>query len=247
MWVRRLALVFLFGCGDRLADADYQGEPLLTLSGPVVLLDGDEFVRLVGCELDLVACEDECDECGRCIKDHVACVDRQFEEDAALPELQFGIFWADDGEEEEPPTLQSFSLVTTSFPARWTLSIYAPPPAGVVTLDGEHGRYGLGLLLVWIDANKNGRWDRGRDPIVGGAINRAVVYTPDGVSHPEVGDLPAGFHSMSLVPSCEEGEPRRFIEDGDAIALELSFEAGFENRLIADIDCADDEVEPEET
>lgn len=237
-----LALIAALGCGDALAPADFQGEPLLTLSGPITQPDGPNAIAFAQCDAAWLSCVQTCDTCAQCDAAFVDCVDaRQIA--TPPPKLNLGLFWssahrARDGSDAIPQVIAT-SQVRPSFPATWTLSVYTPPPASVLTAGSTSGQYTLGLVLVWMDANHDGVWTRRVDPIVGGARLRAVLYTPDGLDDARLGRFTAGFHPVSVEWHCEPPTPNTpmIAPDNYPMDVEVSAEENFVRALLLDVDC----------
>ena len=242
MWPHNLVTVsiltlVIYGCGDPLAKADYQGEPMLSLEGPIDLPNGPNFIALASCESDWFECQETCSDCDPCDDTFNECADEMLIAQPEPPPLRLGIFWSREVKNGAEPRLQAFSLVTSSFPARWSLTLYSPPPNAALLRGSDSGRYSLGLVLVWLDANEDGRWTRGSDPIVGGAELRAVLYTPDGVNDERLGHYGPGYHPLSLFPTCEIGLGHEGERDDSPMTLELSLEPELLRNLVLDTNC----------
>lgn len=133
MSVRASFPLMLVGCG-RLADGDYVGEPLFSLTGNVV----DD-----GSSRDL--------------------------------DLRVALFWANDGAEREEQAV----VVTTRFPAEYTMSLYAWPPDEArfdAQWDPGH-RYAIGIPLVYADRNRDQQWNLGEEPVLGGSERQVVLFS----------------------------------------------------------------------
>lgn len=224
----------LIACGDPLVSGDYRGKVLLRLSGPVDVPDGVAFLDLAMCEARVFECYAECETetCQAC--------DDGFDRCAANPParqdapFRLGIFWAQG---TGAPVVQQFGLTVSDFPAQYGVTIYAPPPQAVLQ-PAEEGRYALGLLIVYLDQDLDGRFSQGTDPVVGGADGRAVVYTPEGLSDERFGSLDAGYHRMSIVSICTPDGGELLAEsDSTDMILTLSAETEFQRRLLLDLDC----------
>lgn len=239
-----LALIAALGCGDALAPADFQGEPLLTLNGPITQPDGPNAIAFAQCDAAWLECAQACESCTQCDATFVNCVEtRQIA--TPPPKLNLGLFWSgahrttDDSTDDAIPQVIATSQVRPSFPAAWTLSVYTPPPASLLTAGSTSGRYTLGLVLVWMDANHDGVWTRGADPIVGGARLRAVLYTPDGLDDARLGRFPAGFHPVSVEWECTPQAPSTpmIASDSYPMEVEVTAEKDFVRSLLFDVDC----------
>ncbi|MEZ4474101.1 MAG: hypothetical protein R3F60_25600 [bacterium] len=184
-WITLPFLAAVLGCGDPLVGGAYRGRPLLALEGPIELPQGADFLAAAECEGDWFDCfdrqcdldeDDFCPPCDdafeRCMRSSAARFD--------TGKLRLGLFWARPDEAGGSPSVQQFALVVASFPARYQLSLYAPPPAAVLQPGSAGGRYGLGLLLVYLDTDADDGFTAGRDPIVGGAPGGPCSTPPAG-------------------------------------------------------------------
>ncbi|MCB9544942.1 MAG: hypothetical protein H6706_03520 [Myxococcales bacterium] len=238
-----LGLLALGGCGDPLVSAAYRGRPLLALEGPIEMPQGAGFLGEAECDGAWFECfDDRCDLdrddfCPPCDDAYYACVDRAA--DVAPGALRLGLFWARPDDAGAAPAVQHFALVVASFPARYQLSLYTPPPAEALQRGSASGQYGLGLLLVYLDTDADDRFTPGRDPIVGGAPGRAILYSPGGVRDADLGAWAAGFHRLAIGPTCEGGGglAQAAIADDSPMALVLSADPGVLQTLLLDPDC----------
>lgn len=233
-------LLALAGCGDELATADYEGEPLVQLQGPISLTDGPNFIAYARCDAEWFACTDRCPACLSCDLQFTECVDAQV---ASMPppKLNLGLFWSGADQPGSVPTMVATSKVRPSFPASWTLSVFTPPPSSMLRAGSGSGRYSLGLVLVWMDANFDGRWQRGADPIVGGAQYRAVLYTPDGLEDAKLGTFGPGYHPVSVIQYCGPAEkneqPPMLVADDHPMEVWVTLAPEFIRTLLLDLDC----------
>lgn len=109
-------------------------------------------------------------------------------------ELRVALFWANGGAAREERT----TVVSTTFPAQYTLEVYAYPPDDVRFAPGWDPTrlYAVGFPLVYADRDADGQWDLD-DAVLGGSTDQVVVWAEqpgeaigaDGA----VVDLPAGF------------------------------------------------------
>jgi len=159
---------------------------------------------------------------------------RVHEEPAATGPLRLAIFWTTkslaDGLGDPLSSVAQQALTTGIFPARYALSLHEPPPQEVVVSvpDGE-GRYALGVLLAYVDANQDGMVSEGE--LEGGATDLVVLYTPGGASGSEFGTLAAGYHTMKPAGECPE-EGRLPLEAAPRQEFEVVVGGG-----VPDVDC----------
>lgn len=156
-------------------------------------------------------------------------------ESEATGELQVAVFWA------LPSGGALFSTVgaveqqvdaTTSFPARFALTLHRPPEAALVaTTPDVSGAYAVAMVLVYLDQDGDARWDRETEPLVGAASDTFLVYAPDGLTGGRFGVLATGFHLLRADrEACVGGSVEA---DVDAVQLTVS---GTYPKLL-DVDC----------
>jgi len=91
-------------------------------------------------------------------------------------DLRVSVFWAGDDHTTEERNV----ALTTSFPARYELSIYAyPPDEAMLDAPWSGGAYAVGLPLLYLDEDGDGRWSEDTDPLVGGASEEVVLFAED--------------------------------------------------------------------
>ncbi len=253
--VTPLLWLALAACGDELADADYRGEPLFVIQGPVAFPDGLDFLQVASCEEQTHDCfiseEESCadegcfEPCDEIWESCIAELDGGPEVDSLEGvSLRLGLFWSragvGGGAGDEGDRVEQTAHIEPGFPARYELALHAPPPDAVVK-STRAGRYAIGLVLVYIDADFDERFTPGRDQIAGGAPERAILYTPAGV---ELGDTSwrAGYHRVLTGQVCDEAADGGKIidlaaDDAPTLRVELSATPGFLAALLLDEDC----------
>ena len=193
-----LTLPLSSACGDALVDAQWRGEALFTINGFVYLALSPE----------------------------------EFEATDYLQdgELRTALFWA-------PTRGSSYSLAGAveqdvsavgSFPARFALTIYAPPPTELLRPDPETSAdFAVGLLVAYRDINGNDQWDRATERFVGGATDRFVLYVPNGIANTAFGRLDAGFHRIKPGAPCDGATESARYELDEAANVSLMVGRGF--------------------
>lgn len=176
----------LSACGEPLVDGDYHGEALFELEGSVLLQ-----------------------------KDYWETLENPNGAPFPPGELRLAVFWATNINGPSSQSVEAVDVVeqqavtTTSFPAKFKMSLFTPPPAELLAEAPEgEGEVALGLVLVYTDKNGDGRWTREEDALVGGAPAQALVYTPGGASSPQLGDLSPGYQRLRVREDpdlCSEG------------------------------------------
>lgn len=209
-WTRVCALgavaTGLAGCGDAAVDGRWPGEPLYTITG---------WVELESATTSAI------DDTQR-----------------ASGELRVGIFWAPTkGIDFQLETAVEQDVSTAgTFPARFTVTLYEPPPDALLhpVIDGS-GELAQALLLAYLDQDGDGAWDRASEPLIGGASQRLLLYTPGGIVSDSFGQLGPGFHRVTPSGDCGGGVAR-FAVDKTA-DVELAVSMSFPASAMLDLDC----------
>lgn len=118
-------------------------------------------------------------------------------------ELRLAVFWSRHGLStgtglRAVDSVEQQAVTTSTFPARYELELFTPPPEDVVFPADGSGEYAVGLILVYVDENNDRVWNDDIDRLVGGAPDRALVYTPEGATSDFFGTLGAGFHRVRI-------------------------------------------------
>ena len=159
--------------------------------------------------------------------------------------MRLAIFWARHGVATpggRVSTVEQAGLTRGFFPARFALSIYTPPPDDVLVPADGAGRYALGLLGAYIDVDQNAHFSADRDLFVGGAVQSAVLWVPEGAADSSFGSLGAGFHLLAFeepAERCANGRVQ-FEEHPVALALEIRIDATHPAASLLDLDCDGD-------
>ena len=111
-----------------------------------------------------------------------------------------GLFWRDVTGQLQA---EQSGSVDTHFPARYSMSLFLPPVAGVLqpqpVFSGVEGA--LGLLMLYQDENEDGQWAQTADPVIGVSHTLIAWFS----SQPEGMDL-AIHHYVSPLPPCDQGQ-----------------------------------------
>jgi len=110
-------------------------------------------------------------------------------------ELRVTIDWAEWSGDGGRSNYDASELETfTSFPSRYRLHVYLPPPDAALFRPPWAGdrQIAIGTPLLYIDRNGNGQWDYGADPVVGGSEDTVAVYL--------MGDRPLSDNYITLQP-----------------------------------------------
>ena len=261
------ALLALWACGDPLVGRDYHGEPLLTLEGQVALGQDADEADIQRCDATLEGCLDDgqrscegqdAEACevveAPCFDVYEACVLAAAGEASPWrqhPErLRLALFWATEGLGLGEAPTQGVEIVTSveqsavargQFPARFSLTVHRPPPDAVIREgEGDAGRFAFAQVVLYLDNDGDGRWRAGADRLVGGAVGRGVLYTPDGLSSARLGEWAPGYHEVGASLSCEaDGDNQLVLEARTNAPLELvlSAQVEFLRQLLLDFEC----------
>ena len=201
-----IALATTASCGDLAVDGHYLGESLLEIEGTVTLDARDVPAGATG-------------------------------------DLRVALFWArPTAGDAATGNLDSVTAVeqdvgaASTFPARYTLTVHEPPPDELIgTLDDVSGEFAIAMLLVYLDTNGDGSWDRGVEDLVGAATDAIVLYTPDGLTGGRYGTLAPGFHVLRTTSgpvSCEAT-----LTGADASEVPIVVDMRFPAAALGDLDC----------
>ncbi|MFO0744504.1 MAG: hypothetical protein U1F43_02380 [Myxococcota bacterium] len=154
-------------------------------------------------------------------------------------ELRVGIFWTPTkGTDFQLETAVEQEVSTAgTFPARFTVTLYEPPPDSLLhaVADGS-GQVAQALLLAYLDQDGDGQWDRASEILVGGAAQRVILYTPDGIVSDALGTLGPGFHRVVPTGVCDSGAGARFAADTEA-DIDLTVSMAFPVDALLDVNC----------
>ena len=114
--------------------------------------------------------------------------------------------------------------VRTTFPARYTLSLYEIPPDEVWVEAMEGGRFALGAVVLYLDTDGDVRMDPG-EPMLGGTEDVVVYYNDAAYSFGDT-TLTAGFHTLQFTNGCPDNGPTIKI-DAKSVDLYLSDTDGY--------------------
>jgi len=160
----------------------------------------------------------------------------------ATGDLRVALFWA-RGSAAAGSLFSAVGAVeqnvdaTTSFPARFTLTLRRPPdPALIGTSPDVSGAYGVAMVLVYLDQDGDVRWDRGSEPLVGAAEGAILVYAPDGLVGGRFGELAAGFHLL-LVGKVEDECQGGLAVPADPGTLAITVSGSYPEQALLDINC----------
>lgn len=208
--------VGLATCGDPLVDGAYRGQALFTLEGWVRLDSESTSLPLESMSAATTS---------------------------TTGPLRVSLFWAPakgsglhlDGAVEQDVATDGL------FPARFRLALFEPPEDDLVQAVGDGtGDLAASVLLAYLDADRDGSWDRGVEAVVGGAPQTLIVYTPTGVQSRLYGALAPGFHRLEPFRECVPSpdglgfEARYRIDPGD---IDLYVGMQFPVELLFDADC----------
>lgn len=119
--------------------------------------------------------------------------------------LRVAILWSRGSQEDAEQTV----VTTTSFPARYRLDVFSPPPQGtLLPFRGDDAlRVAMGKPVLYLDQDEDGAWSAEHDRIVGGSFDVLVVFVdPAGVKDGSEWSLRKGFQQMrSTGDPCAEG------------------------------------------
>ncbi len=154
----------------------------------------------------------------------------RYEGGVELPDapLYVTVLWeplAEDGYSWLPPL-----EVETTFPARYALSLYAPPPEHILAdAVGQPGGGPVGAVVLFADEGDDGTFDPDQDALAGGTDEVVLLYlseewtaeAPAGSDAPDPVTFEPGYHAVSFDGGCPGEGPAR-AEDAAAVDLYVS-------------------------
>jgi hypothetical protein len=120
-----------------------------------------------------------------------------------------GLFWSPTGDTREAPAQlveQRSATIDVTFPAAFKVRLFESPPPAAFAARAE---LAVGVLLVYLDADENGRFDPAGDRLLGGDDRGAVLFAPAALgaeASPTGRPLQAGFTYVRLPLPCAPPE-----------------------------------------
>jgi hypothetical protein len=223
----------LAGCGDSLVGTEYLGEPLLTVTGAVSVLDSGRLGDQQECLNARQVCARRGGDREECFVFFNECLEGQAADASPweLPDndLRVALFWSRTSDDNTG--LEQAVETTGGFPAQYELTIYRHPSSGALRED-DRGQFGLAVVLVYLDQDGDGQWDGEIDRIVGGAAPAAVLYTAEGW-----GRFEPGFHQVQVPHGCSEHGLSPVADEEASVHLRLSVAPTHLDGLLPDVDC----------
>ena len=134
--------------------------------------------------------------------------------------------------------LQQRSVTSTGFPARYSFSIYQPPPAGAL-FTSEDARYAYGIIVTYHDLDGDEMLDITQEPIIGFSVDNGVLYTTGGSGEQ------SGYRLYTASFGCGleflESTPLDASTEGTNLAISGASPAIFDR--IPDVGCDDSHAE----
>jgi hypothetical protein len=176
----------------------------------------------------------------------------------ALPALEgqvrVALFWSSQGEHGQQHEQQV--AISTSFPSRYELTLYTPPPDEVL-YQPPHvpSPVGIALPMLYEDVDGDGVYSSGSEQVLGGSQDVLVLFNADFLEHrpPEddddpppadTGTLPGplepGYHAVrQLEDSCDHDDLVLIEVDPENVAMAIGELWGVQ----FDMDCDGDHDE----
>ncbi|MCB9653744.1 MAG: hypothetical protein H6729_06400 [Deltaproteobacteria bacterium] len=157
-------------------------------------------------------------------------------------EALVSMFWNTDLSTTAAPPLVAQDSVSAAlqFPSTFEIRVFDPPTSA--HLVASDGRFGVGLLLVYIDANANHAFDR-TERVIGGSLSKALVWattTIPATESPFSVELPEGFSviqqpfSRCVVLSSRNGEGGPGSLDGGSHVRSCAADSACPSELVCD-------------
>ena len=157
---------------------------------------------------------------------------------------RIAILWANPG--AAPMSVQpQRTLTSTEFPARYTFSVFHPPAASLL-FDHPDGPYAFGLVVSFIDQNRNERLDIREEPIIGFNNTRGILFHSTGAMADSGALLERGYQTFRAEGDCLADtlyfdESTESTGEGNVIAITGSTPQIFD--VLPDVDCDGDMTE----
>jgi hypothetical protein len=185
--------------------------------------------------------EHELDQCfNGCFGDFSSCLEEN--KDLGFSEAYYdtqdtqriAILWANPGR-ASTRELHQRTMTSTDFPARYSFSVYGPPPANVL-FDHEGHRYAYGLIVSFIDRNNDERLDIREEPIIGLNMTHGVMF----MASEGTVDLERGYQIHRTDQTCFSTEgletsPDDEMERNNVLSITGTTPFLFES--LPDVDC----------
>lgn len=161
-------------------------------------------------------------------------------------DLRVAMFWMVGPSGHDDPDshldIPEQAVLISRLPGYYGFNLYEAPPESVMIDDGD-GRYAIGTLLLYLDAGRDGVWDRKDDWLIGAVPESAYLFTRDGASLDGLGEFAPGYHVLHV----DRADPKTKCEDG-VVALSRSDEGqelvvDFLDQVLVDPNCDDDASE----
>ena len=157
---------------------------------------------------------------------------------------RIAILWANPGD-APLGALQQRTVTQTAFPARYTFTVYHPPNPAVL-FESDEGAFAFGIVVSFIDRNRNEILDWNQEPIIGINENMGILYHQEGSSVGYLTAVEKGYQSFRKPAAClndaSDGEQNRSgAQSGNTISI-----VGATPRILEqlpDVDCDDDRDE----
>lgn len=174
-------------------------------------------------------------------------------------EVRVAVFWSSQGEHGEQH--QQETAVSTAFPARYSLTLYTPPPDEVLYQPPHMSSpAAVGLPMLYDDVDLDGVFDA-TEQLLGGSQDVLILYALESMGHlpppgddtdepeddtddPPVGDPPnplePGYHAVrQLGSSCDEDD----LVLTEVDPADVSMVVGDLEEFLEDMDCDGDRDE----
>ncbi len=190
-----LALMGMWGCDAALVDGTWPGDPLVELSGDVRFVASGGHPGRVG------------------------------EAPSVEGTLRLALVWANLTTDDRAALVtgaEQQALTVAELPARYSLSLYAPPP-----IEASQVGYALGVLIAYADVDDDGVWTADADTLVGAVPDRVLIYD-------------WGFRVTTLdsaVRCADPGAPLAGLSPDPSAAWDLMIDTSAAASLLPDLNC----------
>jgi hypothetical protein len=115
-------------------------------------------------------------------------------------DLRVAMFWLGDvatfENDEGVLEIPEQQVLISKLPGYYGFNLYETPPESASIEDGDES-YAIGSILLYIDHDMDGSWDREEDPLIGAVSQRLYLFTRDGATL-EGETFTAGYHGLRV-------------------------------------------------
>ncbi len=237
-----LAMTALPACNVALVDDEYHGEPMLVLSGQVQIVPNKVQGGAGGDKRG--GDKPRGDKGGGAGSKPPKTPPGTGTVKLPDGQLRLALVWEvtslSEGMQTTMSAFEQSMVLTSSFPARYQVVLFTPPNDRLIHTSEGQGKYALGTIVAYADADNDGAFDPQVDSLIGGAPGRALIYTPGELSAVWLKEsLTAGYHRVRVKgdkATCDQYGHVSLVPDTRE-ETELKVYESFDKEVLLDLDC----------